>query len=98
MTDSRNEFDNFDKFDNWHLWKIKILNINQLQGSPMYSKSSSTSFLVKNGRVDGRKNQLFGDFRIVFGLHLSIFGVSDLPILGSNLVKTGVQGVIFDKF
>ena len=55
-------------------------------------------FWWKNGRVDGRKNPLFGAFRIVFGLHLSIFGVSDLPILGSNLVKTGVQGVIFDKF
>ncbi len=27
---------------------------NQLQGSPMYSKSNSTSFFVKkNGRVDG---------------------------------------------
>ena len=63
----------------------------------MYSKSNSTSFLVKNGRVDGRKTLLFGAFRIVFGLHLSIFGVSDLPILGSNLVKTGVQGVIFSQ-
>ena len=64
----------------------------------MYSKSNSTSFFVKNGHVDGRKTLLFGDFRIVFGLHLSIFGVSDLPILGSNLVKIDVQGAIFDKF
>ena len=55
-------------------------------------------FWWKNGRVDGRKIPLFGVLRIVFGLHLSIFGVSDLPILGSNLVKTGVQGAIFDKF
>ena len=63
----------------------------------MYSKSSSTSFLGKNGRADGRKSLLFGALRIVFGLHLSICGVSDLPILGLNLVKTGVQGVIFDN-
>ena len=55
-------------------------------------------FWWKNGHADGRITLLFGAFRIVFGLHLSIFGVSDLPILGSNLVKTGVQGVIFDKF
>ena len=71
---------------------------NQLQGSPMYSKSSSTSLLVKNGRADGRKSRLFGALRIVFGLQLSICGVVDLPILGSNLVKTGVQGAIFCNF
>ena len=55
-------------------------------------------FWWKNGRADGRKNLLFGVLRIVFGLQLSICGVVDLPILGSNLVKTGVQGAIFDKF
>ena len=54
-------------------------------------------FLWNNGRVDGRKNLLLGAFRIVLGLHLSIFGVSDLPILGSNLGKTGVQCVIFSQ-
>ena len=64
----------------------------------MYSKSNSTSFLVKNGRADGQKIPLFGVLRIVFGLQLSICGVVDLPILGSNLVKIGVQGAIFDKF
>ena len=55
-------------------------------------------FWWKNGRADGRKNLLFGVLRIVFGLQLSICGVVDLPILGSNLVKIGVQGAIFDKF
>ena len=55
-------------------------------------------FWWKNGRADGRKNLLFGALRIVFGLHLSIRGVVDLPILGSNLVKTGVQDAIFDRF
>ena len=55
-------------------------------------------FWWKNGRADGRKIPLFGALRIVFGLQLSICGVVDLPILGSNLVKIGVQGAIFDKF
>ena len=55
-------------------------------------------FWWKNGRADGRKIPLFGVLRIVFGLQLSICGVVDLPILGSNLVKIGVQGAIFDKF
>ena len=59
LTDSRNEFDNFDNFDNLHLWIIKILNINQLQGSPMYSKSSSTSFLVKKWSRWWSKNPTF---------------------------------------
>ena len=55
-------------------------------------------FLWKNGRADGRKNLLFGVLRIVFGLQLSICGDVDLPILGSNLVKIGVQGAIFCNF
>ena len=54
-------------------------------------------FYWKNGHANGRNTRLFGALRIVFGLHLSICGVVDLPILGSILVKTGVQDAIFDK-
>ena len=68
------------------------------QGSPMYSKSVRPIFWWKNGRADDRKSRLFGALRIVLGLHLSICGVVDLPIIGSNLVKTGVQDAIFDRF
>ena len=64
----------------------------------MYSKSVRPIFLWKNGRADDRKSRLFGALRIVLGLHLSICGVVDLPIIGSNLVKTGVQDAIFDRF
>ena len=39
--------------------KNKILNINQLQGSPMYSKSNSTSFLVKKWSRWWSKNPTF---------------------------------------
>ena len=86
----------FDTFDTFELFRI--LNINQLQGSPMYSKSVRPIFWWKNGRADDRKSRLFGALRIVLGLHLSICGVVDLPIIGSNLVKTGVQDAIFDRF
>ena len=64
----------------------------------MYSKSVRPIFWWKNGRADDRKSRLFGALRIVLGLHLSICGVVDLPIIGSNLVKTGVQDAIFDRF
>ena len=64
----------------------------------MYSKSNSTSFLVKKGCADGRNIPLFGAFRRVFGLNLDIYGDVDLPILGTNLVKIGVQGAIFCNF
>ena len=86
----------FDTFDTFELFRI--LNINQLQVRQCIQRAIRPPFWWKNGRADGRKNLLFGVLRIVFGLQLSICGVVDLPILGSNLVKIGVQGAIFDKF
>ena len=46
-----------DTFDTFELFRI--LNINQLQGSPMYSKSNSTSFLVKKWSRWWSKNPTF---------------------------------------
>ena len=66
--------------------------------SDVFKEQLDLFFTEKNGHADGRNTRLFGALRIVFGLHLSICGVVDLPILGSNLVKTGVQDAIFDRF
>ena len=59
---ARNEFDTLTL---WHLDTFelfRILNINQLQGSPMYSKSNSTSFLVKKWSRWWSKKPTFRSF------------------------------------
>ena len=83
-------FDTFELLEYWYSISCKVNQCIQRAVRPL--------FWWKNGRADGRKIPLFGVLRIVFGLQLSICGVVDLPILGSNLVKIGVQGAIFDKF
>ena len=83
-------FDTLNCLKCWYSISCKVLQCIQRAIRPL--------FWWKNGRADGRKIPLFGVLRIVFGLQLSICGVVDLPILGSNLVKIGVQGAIFDKF
>ena len=59
---ARNEFDTLTL---WHLDTFELfrmLNINQLQGSPMYSKSNSTSFLVKKWSRWWSKKPTFRSF------------------------------------